>query len=190
MKSFFIKLSVFWLLILFSCEKYEKINPANWGRGNVMLNGRPLASFFSKGTVAIMGHERSDSCGQFMSIAFSVVSKGRPQNMLELTLVDVPKAAGSYQIGEHRSICKNPGIINAAASTIIDYDMSGNSYKLLPSSVNYLELTAHDPVTGEVKGTFQVTMVVDRKVNSSEIFAFPDILRYVGTAFHTRYEKK
>jgi hypothetical protein len=152
-----------------------------------MLNGKRLTSFFQKGTVSIRAYEGIDSCGEFISISLETVSNGRPQNVLSLSLGGIPKAPETYQIEEQVTHCKKTGTINAIGSTILDYDMAGNSYRVLPSPDNYLEVTSYDLATREVKGSFKVTMVIDRKVNSAEIFTFPDTLQYVGTAFHTRY---
>lgn len=190
MKSCFAKLLIFGLFVLFSCNEYERITPANWGSAEVTLNEKPFERFFSNGTVSIMGFETSDSCTQHISIALSVVSQKRPQNMLEFRLIYVPKSRGRYGVGVSRNDCSNKEAISVVGSTLIDYDMLGSTYKALQSDDSYLEIISYDEKTGEIKGNFQVTLVVDNKVDHSNFFGFPDTLHCVGTAFHTKHVKK
>ncbi|MFN0214141.1 MAG: hypothetical protein ACKVT2_07780 [Saprospiraceae bacterium] len=66
---------------------------------------------------------------------------------------------------------------------ILDDDVILGNYKVLESdSSSYITLMSYDSISRELKGTFDITFIVDHRPDAS----YPDTIRFRNGQFHTR----
>ncbi|MCE7062653.1 hypothetical protein [Dyadobacter sp. CY343] len=101
-------------------------------------------------------------------------------------LMKIPQKAGKYDIIPSTPYhCDEQDPVYAELYTITqDGDVVGDVYTTLKGSDSYLEIEKYNQVTGETKGTFKLTMVVEKRGGEP---ALPDTLYFTDGKFHTKF---
>lgn len=95
--------------------------------------------------------------------------------------VKIPLEPNIYRV--FADIHEDDGKVGALYS-IYEADLPLADYlPLEPDSTNFITLEEYDETSGEVKGTFDITFVVDWK---SSLVDEPDTIRFTNGVFHTR----
>ncbi|CAG5071820.1 hypothetical protein DYBT9623_03804 [Dyadobacter sp. CECT 9623] len=103
-----------------------------------------------------------------------------------LYLTKIPKTVGTSKIIAAPAFhCDETDPVYSELYTITqDGDVVGDVYQPLEGADNYLHVEIYNSKTGEIKGTFQMTMVKTRDGGTP---ALPDTLRFTNGRFHTRF---
>jgi hypothetical protein len=103
----------------------------------------------------------------------------------QLYFIKIPKS-----VGKHRIIASIPSHCNELDPaygefyTIIqDGCAVGDIYNTLKGEDNFVQIEQFDKKTGEIKGTFQLTLVIEKRGVEPML---PDTLRFTNGRFHTR----
>jgi hypothetical protein len=104
----------------------------------------------------------------------------------KLHLMKIPQKAGMNKIIASRVFqCDEKDPVYADLSMIMqDGDVLGDVYGPAEGFDNYLNIEMYNSKTGEIKGTFQMTMVKTRDGGEPVL---PDTLRFTNGRFHTRF---
>lgn len=93
-------------------------------------------------------------------------------------------STGRFEIVDDKygDLTNSDQVVKAEYGTLIGGDVSGNSYKIIPSPYNYFILESYDEKSRELRGSFQVTFEF---VGGCDV-DFRDTLRFTEGKFHTR----
>lgn len=158
--------------------------PPSIGGVDANLNGEKLTSLFppdrqvARAAYSGIFEQTTDP----VSIYFGFLDS---QNAIRASLSwkKLSVDTGRFTIGEANNSGNDHPEVTASFHTIVGGDVSGKSYKVLPSADNYFTLDSYDENTKEMKGTFNVTFVVNSYGDERD---FPDTLRLTEGRFQTR----
>ncbi len=107
-----------------------------------------------------------------------------------LYIMKIPPAAGTYPVRIFRT-CQEDTFVGADYNLMgADGDVLLDSYRVLETEDNWVQVTDYNANTGEVKGTFQISFVhgsiQDVVKREKVVTSFPDTIRFTGGQFHTR----
>ncbi|KQS32657.1 hypothetical protein [Dyadobacter sp. Leaf189] len=104
----------------------------------------------------------------------------------QLNLMKIPKKAGMNKIIARSALhCDEKDPVYADLLVVMqDGDVVGDSYGPAEGFDNYLNIEMYNSKTGEIKGTFQITMIKTRDGGEPVL---PDTLRFTNGRFHTRF---
>ena len=104
----------------------------------------------------------------------------------KLHLMKIPESPGTSKIISNTDFrCDEKDPVYAILYIVMqDGDVLGDVYGPAEGFDNYLNIEMYNSATGEIKGTFQMTMVKTR--NGGEP-VLPDTLQFTNGRFHTRF---
>lgn len=173
--------------ILNSCGLFKNDLPpkhATFGGVEVTLNGENFNKQFPlkrQAARATFGASTSE-CKEPITILIELYDSN---NILRanLTMSNLNTIPGKFSITNNMGVCFPNHEVTARLATYIGGDVLGNSYKVLDSPVNFFELNSYDVNTKEIRGKFNVTLLLSSNGNDT---LFPDTLRFTEGKIHTR----
>jgi hypothetical protein len=173
-----LSIAIYIALILASCTK-DPTEPAPegpwWGDARADKNG---TSWVGK-PYAVTSKEYSDR----VNLSIDSLEYGYYLTK-SLEIYRVPLRQGTYPIFDN--LPKINDSIVRAKYYFVDYDVLYGTYKVLESdSSSFITITSYDPVSKEVKGTFDVTLVKEIAPGPNA----PDTIRFRNGMFHTKVIK-
>jgi hypothetical protein len=105
-------------------------------------------------------------------------------NREELFLKKVPLKVGKYKVIPFTPNCQMTDPVYAIFFTSIDDgDVLGDTYTILPTYDNFIQVDNYDAYTKEIKGKFQLKFVVETKTSGHVL---PDTLQLTEGRFYTK----
>jgi len=107
-----------------------------------------------------------------------------------LYIMKIPPAVGTYPVRIFRT-CREDTFVGANFHLLgADGDVLLDSYRVLETEDNWVQVTDYNANTGEIKGTFQIAFVhgsiYDVVKREKFVTSFPDTVRFTNGQFHTR----
>lgn len=101
--------------------------------------------------------------------------------------VKVPFTKGKHNITDFNFQCvvDEPVAYGSFWTLGNDGDVSQDNYDVLETEDNYIVIDFYNTNTQEVKGSFQVTFVINRR-SANNPSSLPDTLRFTNGIFHTK----
>jgi hypothetical protein len=162
---------------LASCDKTPESYPLPsyyWGNASALLNGQNWIGH------PFAGVHINNIKG--FSININVLDGSNIYKLEELNFAQIPFVPGKYAL--HNPV---PGVnddLTRGAYFILDDDVTLGNYIVLESdSSSFITLMSYDSLAKEVKGTFDVTFIVDHKARPDS----PDTIRFKNGQFHTKF---
>lgn len=187
-------ISLVCISLLISCQKKQedvKALPRNSAQitmegkpwNYILPNGRPI---LTQTSCLTCWAERLDTLYKnflFFSFYRYYEEKGTglfDRNSFEsLTFGAIPYKLGKFELLGTITACR-PDTIPAARFYTNEYDVGKDTYEVLKSEKNYIQLTKIDRATGYIEGEFMMTFIRVRKGSRSE---YPDTLRFQPSHF-------
>lgn len=179
------------LIMLASCFFEDKQELINLGQFNVLQNNETWGSHYHGSQKTIIGKysPKTSSCSAFYSISFDLFDKD--QVLIEafsFIITDLSTEVTGFKtltISDFvtNNWCESSQHVFSAFYTthddaIIDY------YRVLETEVNHLVIESINQEKLEMKGTFNVTFVIDHRSVGSTLL--PDTVRFTKGTFQTR----
>jgi len=102
----------------------------------------------------------------------------------QLFFMRVPEILGKHSIIPFSGKCDENDPIYCVLYTIEqDGDVLAEIYTTLKGSDSYMQIDKFNKKTGEIKGAFQVTLVMEKRGDNPNL---PDTLRFTNGRFHTK----
>lgn len=184
-----IKLFTFLLLTVMSCSIPIGPSKYSWGSFSAKMNGKVWGQSYPNGFQEIRGHTTSGgtNINQCPEESYWILLEWYNKqgfNREELFLKKIPLKAGKYKVIPFTPNCQMTDPIYAIFYTSIDDgDVLGDTYNLLPTYDNFVQVDNYDNYTKEIRGKFQLTFVVATKAYGHFL---PDTLRLTEGSFHTK----
>ena len=165
----------FQLIYLTACDKTQlptKEELGYWGtitatKNNMAWVGAPIS-------LININHGKG-----FEIVGDSLDKYGTRREALGFT--KVPSQTGTYPLVN--TIPQTDDGLVGASYFILDDDVTLGNYKVLVSdSSSFITLISFDSISKELKGTFDITLIVDHRPYAS----YPDTIRFRNGQFHTR----
>ncbi len=101
--------------------------------------------------------------------------------------IKVPFTKGKHKIIDFDFQCvdNEPVAYGSFWTSSSDGDVSQDNYDVLETADNYIVIDFYNTNTMEVKGSFQVTLVINRR-SLNDPSTLPDTLRFTNGLFHTK----
>jgi hypothetical protein len=177
------------LVLLFACDD-EKEDRKGWGTFSANINGTPWENFHPGGYEVIEGNKNSFSsglpCSTSYSLGFGLVNEDKFKRFV-LSIDKIPLQPGIYEIINRISYhCDDADPAYGEFMTITaDGDVLEDEYNVVETEDNFLRIDSYDSRTKEIKGSFEVTFVIQYRSPASES-PLPDTLRFTDAVFHTK----
>lgn len=162
-------------ILLGSCKEDEDFIPDYyWGEASALKNGEE----WNPEVIAIKSEE-----------SFAVFIDGYLQDngspyMERLSIAPLPHSNGIYDLFDVKTInVLESDSIQAFYSTSFG-DVLGDTYRPDNNSNNYIEILEYNACTKEIRGTFNVTLVLSKDDASGP--PPPDTLKFTNGTFHTK----
>ena len=181
------------LLILFGCifggSCAENLMPqVSFGFVNAEVNGMHWNTTYRnayQATYAVDAlYSSATPCDKYTFLSSELYNElGYLRQSFEL--VKIPSVKGKFKIVPFQNgHCDESDPVYANLYTwTSDGDVLGDTYNVLTTENNFVEITSYNPDTKEIKGKFEVTFVLERR-GSNHILA--DTLRFQNGHFHTK----
>lgn len=183
------------LVCLCACKK-DKNRPEvpSWGTLSASINKASWTNTYPKGYQTVMGNQGEYSTAiPCINGAYAIGSSLYNENgYLRQTLgfIKIPLDKGRYKIAKFIFECNESDPPYATFTTTSDDgDVGQDNYAVLDIPDNYLEILSYDPKSGEIKGKFQVTFVIERR-SLNDPSNLPDTLRFENGEFFTKIISK
>ena len=179
------------ITVLFnSCDFLKNdISPKTETFGNLegKLNGEVLAKLFPlKYQVVRANIEPSNKCKDPIGISVSLYSSKNLYSLRgSLRWDNVKTIPGKFTVNNNLDICNPNNEVRASFNSLIGGDVSDRSYHVLDTPDNFFELESYNEETKEIRGKFNVTLVIKPGSGSTDSF-FSDTLRFTEGRIHTR----
>ncbi|PSL19226.1 hypothetical protein CLV60_12715 [Dyadobacter jiangsuensis] len=162
----------------------------NWGYLTAEMNGVYWSTTYKNAYQVTHGSTTyaDEPKGVFYALT-SILYTSAGANRQELLFQHIPF---SPQTGRHKLVscnsyagCESSDKPRAALFELLsDGDVAGDSFYLVDSEDNYIQIDSYNSGTKEIKGSFQLTLANARIPRSSN--ALPDTLRFRNGRFHTK----
>lgn len=174
-----------------NCDKARVMPRRSWGYFEARMNKNEWQNSFENayqrtnifwGTIM---QDDSTSCESKVTYLVSSIYTTEGYLRYEFYLTKVPLEKGRYKVGNvFPRNCTGPPIDAVLYTLTSDGDVGEDTYRVLESHDNYLEVSEYLPSTQEIKGKFQITMVLDDIAFGHHL---PDTLRFTEGKFHTKF---
>lgn len=100
-----------------------------------------------------------------------------------MTLFNIPKEKGTFKISRVNpsNYCIDSSVQAFYATKLDDGDVLGDTYEVLPEQ-NFINIISYNPVTKEIKGSFQVSFIIVNRINPLAA----DTIRFRNANFKTK----
>ncbi|MCE6990616.1 hypothetical protein [Dyadobacter sp. CY323] len=181
------------LVASMSCNLQYDARPRNpsWGFFTTKMNGQEWNKTYRNGYQVVQGLTASGAAGSAMPCkreyyiinAELYTSEGYIRQNLYLKKVPIVK--GKYKVIPYiMDHCNESDPVYGILYTWIDDGcVIGDEYKILESENNFLQIESYNEKSKEIKGTFQLTFVLEREGSDHTL---PDTLRFREGKFHTK----
>lgn len=198
MQNFIILVALSFLFL--SCKKETPIRQRpHWGEVSAMVNGESWSNFMKYESaqetwpIKIYGYEGSDRSDHPCNLStFSIMMhKLNPSGFDRewLVFAKIPARKGIYIPEGKPGSCDIDTLPSASYGTSQDDgDALKDVYELVQSENNHITITSFDPVSEEIKGSYQLTFVIQSK--SAWPPDYPDTVRFSRGEFHTKIIQK
>jgi hypothetical protein len=184
-----IKVLILLLLIITSCSIPIGPSKYSWGSFSAQMNGKAWGQSYPEGFQEIradtfQGGNAEDQCPEESHwISFDWYNnKGFHRE--NLILRKIPLVAGKYKVIPNPSQCKMTDPVYAMFYTSIDDgDVLGDSYRILSTYDNFVQVDNYDTYTKEIRGKFQLKFVLASKAPRHVL---PDTLQFTEGRFYTK----
>jgi hypothetical protein len=135
---------------------------------------------------AIISPSSAFPCNQDCLEVFTELYSTEGYLRQKLHLRKIPEIPGKSKIVSNTDFrCDEKDPVYAVLYMVMqDGDVLGDIYSPADGFDNYLNIEMYNSKTGEIKGTFQMTMVKTRDGGETVL---PDTLRFTNGRFHTRF---
>ena len=184
------------IVLLFSgCKKEAEPSPF-WGTVSVVLNGQawipPGWGVQIAGSKTLWINSLNEPPCNPDVVNFEI-HKQNPDGYLreQIAVGKIPPIIGTYPVEVMRN-CNVSTAVGANYSLLgADGDVLMDSYKVLESENNFVEVTSYHASTGEIKGNFNITFVFNTGFDRrKDVQSIPDTVRFTNGQFHTRINLK
>jgi hypothetical protein len=183
---FYISLS----LLIIGCDTEKSIKPIGPTFGYVLakMNGEPWIRINKKGFQTTRGiiaeYSSAMPCQGLQYNIFTELYNGEGYITQAMYFIKVPLMKGKYKVDPYvDESCQLQDPIYSFFDTTIGGDVSGDYYKILSSEDNFLQVENYNPKSKEIKGSFQVTFVLERAGYGHTL---PDTMRFTDGRFFTK----
>lgn len=189
-------LLISWVCIslLIACQKdKEEVKALPRNSAQITMQGKPWNYTLPNGTPILTQTscstcwaERLDTLYKnflFLSFYRYYEEKGTGRfdrnNFETLSFGAIPYKLGKFELLGTITACR-PDTLPTARFYTNEYDVGKDTYEVLKSEKNYIQLTKIDKATGYIEGEFTMTFIRTRKGSKSE---YPDTLRFQPSHF-------
>ncbi len=179
-------------LMLPACRKNEEPSPY-WGTASAWFNGEnwnELRGWKLQVSGATGAPADLPPCqpGILHIVMEKSTSEGIRREVLSIT--KIPPAVGTYPVHIFKN-CQENKLVGSGYSLVgADGDVLLDSYRVLETEDNWVEVTDYNANTGEIRGNFQIAFVhggaYDVVKREKVVTSFPDTVRFTNGQFHTR----
>ncbi len=175
--TIFIIASIAFLQFFPSCKKdkvkYPDFPEGRWGTAEAKRNGEDWAG-------ACYSRFDAENPG-FFGVNFGVYNNNY-YYLGSLSFSNIPPQVGSYVVTK-RVLWEYEGA--RGYYSIFDIDVPLGDYNIINGAEsNYIAIDSYDTVSREIKGRFEVTMLVNKRPSADA----PDTVRFTQGTFHTRLD--
>ena len=178
--------------VFVSACTYENLGPEEptWGTLDVLVNGKKWGERYP-GYYQIVRAQKGISgnaipCQNEYYFLRSELYNRNAWLREDLNFIKTPLVAGKYKVIDFSFVCNETDPVYGSFYTISDDgDVLQDRYDVLESEDNYIVIDSYDPKTLEIRGSFQVTFIIEmRSLNDPSDLA--DTLRFTNGIFHTK----
>lgn len=172
------------ILLLTACDDFTLPRQPSWGYLTANVNGKDWSKTYKNAYQIIQGWNDNNSIAESCSL-ISILNSPNGAGRQELSFQNIPCKKGRYTIIKNSPDNNQySGFVYGAFYTLVsDGDVSGDTYRVLDTEEAYLQIDEIITKTKEIKGTFQVTFVINQPRRH---VALPDTLRFLNGRFHTK----
>lgn len=175
--------------LVLSCQEDDQVGlPASLSKNDgditVLMNDEDIPNHFTNRVAAVVGS--ATSCYPEMFSLGSLYAINGNINRMSFSINNVPLAEGRYAIDRVEYADNECGFDQIPAyfsTTIADGDVVGDKYLPVEGEDNYIVITSFNEATGEIAGTFQMTMAIEMEGQNQKYSGLADTLRLTQGVF-------
>ena len=176
------------VLLLSTCKKKDERPNYFWGEATATLNGQSWETPGWEVKIASGDKSSTGTPCNLQSIDIGI-HKFNPQNYLreKIAVVKVPPQLGTYPVNASR-ICEGDSTVGGGYTTFAaDGDVIKDIYKVLETEDNTITVSAYNPSSKEISGSFRIAFVFDPKQDSRKDDPLaPDTIRFTNGQFRSK----
>ncbi|MCE6990618.1 hypothetical protein [Dyadobacter sp. CY323] len=186
-----IVLFIILLVVNIGCNLQYDARPKNpsWGFLTTKMNGQDWNKTYRNGYQVVQGLISTGAVGSAMPCKGefyyinSELYTDRGEVRQHLSLIKVPIVKGKYKVTPYiNGHCSDSDPVYGILYTQFG-DVMDDQYNILTSESNFLQIDSYDDKSKEIKGTFQLTFVLERAGSGQTL---PDTIRFREGKFHTK----